>query len=107
AVPTLLGFWATWLPSALPQSWPFCFWVAIVMDHRSRRIQGIQCFDKQPTSREVRAFLGRTIRRTGAKPRYLVVDKGVQFWSRGFKSWCRNRRIRPRFGAVGQRGSLA
>ena len=69
-----------------------------------RRIQGIQCFDKQPTGREVQVFLSRTIRRAGAKPRYIVVDKGVQFWSRGFKSWCRNRNIRPRFGAVGQRG---
>jgi len=69
--------------------------------------QGIQCFDKRPTSREVREFLSRTTRRTGAKPRYLVVDIGVQFWSRGLKSWCRSRSIRPRFGAVGQRGSLA
>jgi transposase InsO family protein len=106
-VPTLLGFWTSWLPQALPQSWPFCYWAAVVIDHHSRRIQGIQCFDKQPTSREVREFLSRTIRLVGTKPRYLVVDKGVQFWSRGFKSWCRRRGIRPRFGAIGQSGSLA
>jgi transposase InsO family protein len=106
-VPTLLGFWTSWLPAALPQSWPFCYWVAVVMDHYSRRIQGMQCFDKQPTSREVREFLSGTIRCIGCKPRYLVVDKGVQFWCRGFKSWCRRRGIRPRFGAVGQRGSVA
>ena len=106
-VPTLLGFWASWLPHALPQSWPFCYWVAVVIDHHSRRIQGIQCFDKQSTSQEVRAFLGRTIRRAGATPRYLVVDKGVQFWCRGFKSWCRSRNIRLRFGAVGRQGSVA
>ena len=37
AVPTRLGFWAPWLPGALPQQWPFAFWVAVVLDHFSRR----------------------------------------------------------------------
>jgi len=37
-VPTLLGMWCTWLPFALPQCWPFCYWIAVVMDHYSRRV---------------------------------------------------------------------
>ena len=26
-VPTGAGFWCSWLPFALPQRWPFCWWV--------------------------------------------------------------------------------
>ena len=38
---------------------------------------------------------------------YLVCDKGPQFWCDGFKAWCRQQKIRVRFGAVRQYGSLA
>jgi transposase-like protein len=31
AVPTGAGFWVPWLPYSLPQSWPFCWWVAVVV----------------------------------------------------------------------------
>src|SRR5206468_5068027 len=31
-VPTSLGFWAPWLPCSLPPIWPFCWWVAVVVD---------------------------------------------------------------------------
>lgn len=33
AVPLVGGFWASWLPFALPQCWPFCWWIALVLDH--------------------------------------------------------------------------
>jgi len=36
AVPISSGFWTAWLPFALPQRWPFCWWVAVVVDHFSR-----------------------------------------------------------------------
>jgi putative transposase len=106
-VPTLRGLWCPWFPFALPQCWPFCYWVAVVMDHCSRRVQGVQVFDRQPTGREVRRFLGRVLCKAKAKPRSIVVDKGKQFWCRGFKAWCRGRKIKPRYGAVGRRGSVA
>ena len=32
-----LGMWCTWLPFALPQRWPFCWWVLVAVDHFSRR----------------------------------------------------------------------
>jgi len=64
-------------------------------------------FDKQTTGREVRQFLGRVIRKAKAKPGEVAVDKEKQFWCNGFKSWCRGRKIKPRFGAVGRRGSIA
>jgi transposase InsO family protein/DNA-binding transcriptional regulator YiaG len=106
-VPISGGFWAPWSPFALPQSWPFCWWVAIVLDHYSRRVMGVAIFADKPTSEAIRAFLGRTIRITGTPPRYVICDKGVQFWCAGFKAWCRRRKIKPRYGAVGKHGSIA
>jgi hypothetical protein len=41
AVPIIAGFWAAWLPFTLPQRWPFWWWVAIVIDHFSRRVMGL------------------------------------------------------------------
>jgi transcriptional regulator with XRE-family HTH domain len=37
-VPTTGGFWAAWSPFALPQCWPFGWWVAVIVDHFSRRV---------------------------------------------------------------------
>jgi transposase InsO family protein len=107
AVPISGGFWTTWLPFALPQCRPFCWWVAIVIDHYSRRVMGFAVFDDHPTSLGVRAFLGSTISRLEATPKYIICDKGSQFWCDGFKSWCRCRQIKPRFGAIGKHGSIA
>jgi transposase InsO family protein len=106
-VSILSGFWTTWLPFALPQWWPFCWWVAVVLDHHSRRCMGVTVFTKQPTSEAVRAFLGRTIHAADDTPKYLICDKGVQFWNDGFKRWCQRRGIKPRYGAIGQHGSIA
>ena len=61
----------------------------------------------EPTSKAVRAFLGRVIRTAGAKPRHLVCDQGPQFSCDEFKSWCRRKDIRPRFGAIGEHGTIA
>ncbi len=69
-VPTTRGMWAPWLPFALPQTWPFCWWVACVIDQYSRRVMGFTVFAKQPTSNEVRSFLGRAISRNDSSPRY-------------------------------------
>ena len=66
---------------------------------------GITVFKKQPTSVQVRAFLGRLCAK--ANPKYIVCDKGSQFWCDGFKAWCKRRKIRPRLGAVGKYGSIA
>jgi putative transposase len=106
-VPTGWGFWASWLPFSLPQCWPFGYWVAVVIDHFSRRAMGFALFKKDPASRDVRSFLGRAMHQARAKPKYLICDKGKQFWCKGFKDWCERKGIRPRFGAVGQHGSIA
>ncbi len=106
-VPTGGGFWAPWLPFAIPQRWPFAWWLAVIVDHYSRRAMGIAVFSQQPTSRAVRAFVGRVIADANVTPKHLICDKGSIFWCEAFKRWCRRKTIRPRYGAVGKHGSIA
>jgi len=106
-VPTQLGFWCPWSPFAWPQCWPWCWWVAFVLDHYSRRVMAFALFRKPPTSVEIRTCLGRAVRSAGRTPKYLISDKGSQFFpTAGYKKWCRHRRIRPRFGAWGNTAAL-
>ena len=67
-VPTGVGFWCSWLPMALPQHWPFAWWVGVVVDHFSRRIMGITAFKNQPNCQSACGFLGRTIAKTKKTP---------------------------------------
>jgi putative transposase len=106
-IPTASGFWVPWLPWALPQRWPFCWWVGVIVDHFSRRIMGIAVFKKNPTSIAVRQMLGRAIREAGFAPSHLITDQGTQFTDGGFRRWCRRRGIRQRFGAVQKYGSIS
>jgi transposase InsO family protein len=78
-----------------------------VIDHFSRAVVGFALFRDRPTSSDVQGLLGRAIRHAGYGPRYIISDKGRQFWCDAFKQWCRRRAIRPRFGAVGKQGSIA
>ena len=107
AVPTSAGFWTAWLPHAFLQRWPFCWWVAVAIDHFSRRVVGFAVFKNPPRAIDIRRFLGRAIAKEGKTPRYIISDKGCQFWCAGYKKWCRKKGIRPRFGAVGKHGSIA
>jgi len=68
---------------------------------------GFSVSPKRPTSLAVRSFLGRMIAVANATPKYLVCDKDSIFWCEDFKRWCRHKGIRPRYGAVGQHGSIA
>ncbi len=106
-VPTHLGFWVPWLPLSIPPIWPFCWFVAVVEDHFSRRIMGFAAFKKEPTSKTIRDMLERAIRAAGRSPNHLISDKGTQFTEKGFLLWSRHRGIRHRFGAVGKYGSIA
>jgi putative transposase len=106
-VPTRAGFWAPWFPFSLPQRWPCCWWVAVVVDQWSRMCVGFAVFKKVPSSSEVQRFLERAVRAHGRTPRYIVADKGKQFWCRSFKAWCERRKIRPRYGRVSEPASIA
>lgn len=72
-----------------------------------KRLMDFAVFRAPPTTEAIRALLGRTIHFGKATPRHLVCDKGPQFWNDGFKAWCQRRGTRPRFGAIGQHGSIA
>ena len=107
-VPTGAGMWCPWLPFALLQRWPFCYWVAVAEDHYSRRVMGVGTFEQQPTSLAVRAFLGRTMATVKAPPKHIVCDRGVQFDCEPFRKWCKRKGIKkPRYGAVGKKVSIA
>jgi transposase InsO family protein len=106
-IPTSAGFWVPWFPFSLPQRWPFCWWLAVAVDHFSRRLQGFAIFVNKPCAEEVCAFLDRAAERVGARPRHIITDQGGQFISDEFAAWCRRRGVRPRKGAVGKQGSIA
>ena len=107
-MPTQIGFWCSWFPFTLPQHWPFCWWLVLVMDHYSRRVMGLAIFRQAPTFADVRTCLERAIRAAGTEPKHLVSDKGPQFFpSKGYRRWCKRRGITPRFGAIGEHGSIA
>ena len=106
-VPTSAGFWVPWIPFTKHQRWPFSWWIAVVVDHASRLVVGFAVFKRRPASFQVHAFLSTAMRRSGSKPRYIIADKGKEFFCRRFKRWCKRRGIRPRFGAVGKHGSIA
>ena len=106
-VPTIGGFWISWLPFALPQRWPFCWWAAVVVDHFSRRAMGSAYFKKEPTAREMTCFLDRLCQKIGGGPGHIITDHGPQFTADAFIAWCRRRGIQQRFGAIGKYGSLA
>ncbi len=106
-IPTTAGFWVPWLPFSKLLRWPLCWWVAVVIDQFSRRVCGFALFKTMPSSSDVCEFLDRVTRRTATKPSHIITDKGRQFISATFKSWCRKRHIWPRYGAVGKHASVA
>ena len=68
---------------------------------------GVTTFKNSPTSVSVQHFLEHVIDNAGVTSKYLICDKGQQFWCDTFKHWCDRHHIKPRFGAVGQHGSIA
>ena len=65
-------------------------------------------FKQQPTSLAVRSFLGRTIAKVKATPKYIICDRGSQFDNKGFRKWCKRKGIKkPRYGAIGKKGGIA
>ena len=105
----VVAFWVPWWPFCLSQVWPFCWWVAVVLDHFSRTIVGVAVFRKEPSSEEMTRVLALAIVRVGKAPKHLISDQRGQFTGGVFRNWCADklRDIRQRFGAVGEFGSIA
>ena len=105
-VPLFGGFWVPWSPRALPPIWPFCWWVAAVVDHYSRRVLAWRVFWRQPTAEQVVGMLDWARVVSGGAPRYMVTDQGSQFRDE-YRGWCDAHGVTPRYGAVGRYGSIA
>lgn len=108
AVPISGGFWTNWLPNAIWQRWPVCWWLLNVVDHYSRRSMGFAVFKCRPSSEEVTVALTRIMFAERIRPKHLIVDQGREFKCEHFENiWCKAMNILPRFGAVGKHGSIA
>ncbi|MCF6176130.1 MAG: DDE-type integrase/transposase/recombinase [Victivallaceae bacterium] len=79
----------------------------VIVDHFSRKAVGFAVFREQPTSKEVTAVLDNAVEQTAKAPKYIISDKGRQFFCNHYKGWCADKNINPRFGAVGKHGSIA
>jgi transposase InsO family protein len=55
---------------------------------------------------QVCEMLERAVERVGRAPKYTVTDQGPQFWG-AYRGWCERHGVKPRYGAVGEHGSLA
>ena len=86
-VPTALGFWVPWLPFALPQVWPFCWWLAVAIDHYSRRVMGFAVYRALPSSVSIQRFLEVAFRDAGEIPRHLISDQGSGYDVTDSYSW--------------------
>ena len=105
-VPTHFGFWVPWFPFASVQRWPLAYCVAVLVDHFSRKAIASAVFKDWPSSRDTTDWLDIIIQSIGHKPKYIITDQGPQF-GEDYGDWCNVRGIKPRFGAVGQHGSIA
>ena len=102
------GFWTNWVPNAIWQHWPVCWWLLNVVDHFSRRSMGFAVFKSKPSSEEVTAAMDRIMLEEDVRPKHIIVDQGSQFKCEHFEeNWCKEMNILPRFGAVGRHGSIA
>ena len=105
-VPSLADFWISWLPWSVPQRWTLCCWVAVGIDHSSRRIMGARVFRGRPTAVAMSAFLAGSIRAAGQAPRHLLWP-GAAVHDAVLPASLPSRRIRQRFGAIRKHGSIA
>ena len=74
-VPSGYGFWVPWCPFSLPQCWPFCWWVAVAIDHTSRLVVGYAVFDRRPSTFNVCSFLKQAMHKARTRPKYIIDDK--------------------------------
>jgi transposase InsO family protein len=100
------GCSAPWWPFALILRWVLSWHIALVVDHFSRALVAFALFRREPSAGDICALLDRSVAAAGAPPRYLVSDRGSQFQSE-YRAWCSTNGVRPRFGAVGKKGSIA
>jgi transposase InsO family protein len=105
-VPTAFGSWVPWWPFSLPNLWPFAWHLGVVLDHFSRKVMATAAFWKEPSTDELLALLDSAVAGAGKAPKYIISDQGTQFGDE-YRAWCARHGVRPRFGAIGKKGSIA
>ena len=105
-LPTLGGFSVPWFPFSLPQCWPFGFHLAVVLDHYSRSVVAWKLYCNAPSAQALCGLLSKACDAVGRAPKYIVSDQGPQFREE-YRGWCDDHEVVPRFGAIGQSGSIA
>jgi transposase InsO family protein len=89
----------------LPVSWPFCFWIAAVVDLSRARSSPRRRSARSRQPPRSAPYSAAPCNPQGAPP-HIVSDQGAQF-QREYLDWCRRHGAKPRFGALGERGSIA
>ena len=99
---------------SLAPSWPFCWHVAVVFNHFARYPVAFRVFRTNPSAVQLAELLDSAVKRAGGwrPPRHIISDRGSQSWhgsgpSQEYGAWCKRHGVRPRFGAVGKKGSIA
>ena len=105
-LPTVPGYSTPWQPGSLPQCWPVCFWLVVVLDHFSRSVVAWKLCYQQPSAQALCQLLDQARDAVGCAPKHIVSDQGPQFRDE-YRGWCDDNDVLPRFGAVGQSGSIA
>ena len=100
------GFWVAWWPFALVMRWVRSWHLALVLDHYPRMLLAFRLLRREPSAADVCALLDEAAARAGTAPKYIVSDQGGQFQD-DYRAWCKGRGVKPRFGAVGEHGSIA
>ena len=82
------------------------FKVAVVFDAFSRMALSAQIFSKEPSAGNMANFVSRTAKRHG-RPAHSVSDRGRCFTGHIFRRALKRLGVKPRFGAIGKKGSIA
>jgi transposase InsO family protein len=100
------GFWVAWWPFALILRWALSWHIALVLDHYSRALLAFRVVRCEPSAADICALLDDAVVRAGTAPNHIVSDQGTQFQNQ-YRAWCTRHGAKPRFGKVGEHGSIA
>ena len=100
------GCWTPWWPFSIVLCWLLSWHLVLVLDHFTRSLLAFRLVRREPSSSDVCAALDDAVLHAGTAPNHLISDQGSQFQS-DYRAWCELHGAKPRYGAVGQHGSIA
>jgi len=82
------------------------FKIAVAFDVFSRMPLSARILSKEPSAGDMASFVSRTAKRHG-RPAHFVSDRGRCFTGHVFRRALERLGVKPRFGAIGKKGSIA